>query len=461
MTSNIFFRSLLICVIASGCKKFTDVNAPSSQLVTATVFTSDATLKSAIAGMYSTIAATNAETMQYELSILPSTSADEIRYLTTDISYDPFTNNALTTDDPYVLDMWTGLYNTNYYANSLIAGVQGSTGGLSDSLSRETIAEGKFIRAFCHFYLVNLYGDVPIATTTNAAINNALSRSPKDSVYAQIIRDLKDAQAGMKADYSYANGERTRPNKYAAAALLSRAYLYTSDWANAEAAATTLINYSSLYKLTDISNTFIKNNTEAIWQMSSPVFTGYTLEGQYYNYGAYSSSPNFVLTSSLLAAFEPGDLRFTNWVNTETYTDDTITYYYPYKYKQRTTNTSSAGEYWTPLRLGEQYLIRAEARANQKNLTGAIEDINVIRTRAGLANTTAVSLSDVLTAIEQERRIELFCEYGHRWYDLKRTNRADAVLGADKSGWTSHAALFPIPQLERNNNTNLTQNNGY
>ncbi|WP_121196115.1 RagB/SusD family nutrient uptake outer membrane protein [Mucilaginibacter gracilis] len=136
-------------------------------------------------------------------------------------------------------------------------------------------------------------------------------------------------------------------------------------------------------------------------------------------------------------------------------------YYYFSKYKQKLTNTTATGEYVTYLRLAEQYLIRAEARAKQGNLAGAIADINVIRTRAGLLNTTAVLQPDILLAIEQERRIELFGEYGHRWNDLRRTGRANAVLGALKTTWTANAALYPIPKTEIQNNSNLTQNPGY
>jgi starch-binding outer membrane protein, SusD/RagB family len=63
--------------------------------------------------------------------------------------------------------------------------------------------------------------------------------------------------------------------------------------------------------------------------------------------------------------------------------------------------------------------------------------------------------------IEQQRRFELFSEWSHRWLDLKRTGRADVVLGGSKSGWQSTDALFPIPQQEIDRNRQLTQNQGY
>jgi hypothetical protein len=57
--------------------------------------------------------------------------------------------------------------------------------------------------------------------------------------------------------------------------------------------------------------------------------------------------------------------------------------------------------------------------------------------------------------------MELFCELGHRWFDLHRTNRADAVLAPLKANWQSTDVLYPIPQTARDANANLSQNDGY
>ena len=116
-------------------------------------------------------------------------------------------------------------------------------------------------------------------------------------------------------------------------------------------------------------------------------------------------------------------------------------------------------------RLAEQYLIRAEARAQQNNISGAQADLNAIRTRAGLANVTATTQTGLVTAIYHERQIELFTEFGHRWFDLKRTGQLDAVMGIaapQKGGtWASYKALIPIPASEISINPHLTQNPGY
>jgi hypothetical protein len=136
------------------------------------------------------------------------------------------------------------------------------------------------------------------------------------------------------------------------------------------------------------------------------------------------------------------------------------TYYIPYKYKQDIV-VSGSGEYDMVLRLAEQYLIRAEARARQDKISGAISDLNAIRNRAGLTNTPAIDKESLLLDIEHERQTELFVEWGHRWLDLKRTGRIDEILGLEKTGWKSSAALFPIPQIELSKNSKLKQNVGY
>jgi hypothetical protein len=125
------------------------------------------------------------------------------------------------------------------------------------------------------------------------------------------------------------------------------------------------------------------------------------------------------------------------------------------------------------LRIGEQFLIRAEALAMQSNVSGAVSDLNVIRERAGLDGLSAtLSQTACIAAVEQERRIELMAEWGHRWLDLKRLPavsgaagkvRADEVLSLVKGvNWQSTDVLYPVPAADVKLNPNLNPNNpGY
>lgn len=186
-----------------------------------------------------------------------------------------------------------------------------------------------------------------------------------------------------------------------------------------------------------------------------------TAEGNAFIPASTTAKPTYVLTPALMAAFEQGDARKTAWLKTTAVSGQN--YVFPFKYKQRSAAVPGTppSEHYVILRLTEQYLIRAEARARQSNLDGAKADLNVVRTRSGLSNTLATDESSLLLAIEKERQREFFAEWGHRWFDLKRTGRADAVLGSIKPGWQTTDALYPIPFLEIQNNPFLTQNPGY
>jgi hypothetical protein len=113
------------------------------------------------------------------------------------------------------------------------------------------------------------------------------------------------------------------------------------------------------------------------------------------------------------------------------------------------------------LRLNELYLVRAEARAKQANLAGGLTDLNIIRSRAGLANATAATQESLINLIMHERQVELFCEHGLRWLDLKRTGTVDAVIGAIKPTYKPFQKLYPIPIGEMQKNPSLTQNQDY
>src|SRR5690606_21218692 len=125
---------------------------------------------------------------------------------------------------------WREAYKYINNANAVIEGLSKST-SLSGNTRTQLEGEAKFIRAFCHFYLVNLFGDIPYVTTTDYQKNSTSVRLNATEVYTKIISDLTDAKNLLATDYSFSNGERSQPNRFAAIALLARVYLYTGKWA--------------------------------------------------------------------------------------------------------------------------------------------------------------------------------------------------------------------------------------
>jgi hypothetical protein len=235
--------------------------------------------------------------------------------------------------------------------------------------------------------------------------------------------------------------------------------MHTQDWVKAEELSTQVINSTTYSLVGDLNGVFLKNSQEAIWQLQpvNPVYN--TWEGSATITSA-TANPTYLLTSHLYNSFESGDNRKTAWVGSKVIGGQP--YFFPLKYKIQGGNSGPVTEYYMILRLAEQYLIRAEARARQNNIAGAQADLNKIRNRAGLSNTAASDLTSMLSAVESERRIELMVEWGHRWFDLKRTNRATAVLSVIKGAtWSANDTLWPIPTPQINLNPKLTQNPGY
>ncbi len=292
-------------------------------------------------------------------------------------------------------------------------------------MKNQLIGESEFIRAFCYFYLVNLYGDVPLVLTTNYQVNETVSRTPQQQVYQQMIRDLLDAQGKLSGNYVSYNGsvsaERVRPNSAAATALLARVYLYTDSLSNAEIEASEVIGNSAFILDSNLDNVFISTSQEAIWQLQAPYPLSNTPDGSVFllnMFGGPSATYPYLLADSIVYGFEPGDLRRVNWIDSMVVGG--IAYYFPYKYKLNYTG-QPATEYATLLRLGEQYLIRAEAEAQAGDLNGASSDLNAVRKRAGLGMTTATTQQQLLAAIMRERRFELFTENEcHRWMDSEK-----------------------------------------
>jgi starch-binding outer membrane protein, SusD/RagB family len=458
---NRYFILLIISIsLCAGCKKFVQIPPPLTEVTSSTVFADDATAISAMNGIYSQMMGINAgfaNGYYSSITLLNGLSADELLNFSTNPDQQSFYTNSLESSNGINFSfIWEPAYQYIYDANAVLEGLTNNT-KITSATSRELQGEAKFIRSFCYFYLVNLYGDVPLITSTNFEANAIASRSPAQNVYQQIIADLQNAQTLLVSDYSFSSGERVRPNKWGAASLLARVFLYNGDWKDAETEADSVITYAGIYNLVNnLDSVFLANSAEAIWQLE-PILPGFnTYEGNMFILS--SPSTNAALSPSLLSSFEPGDLRETDWVNN--FVSGTDTFYFPYKYKIQLTGQPLT-EYSMVLRLAEQYLIRAEARAMQNNISGSQSDLNIIRSRAGLPNTPAATQQELINALLHERRVEFFTEWGHRWLDLKRTSHTSLVLGSEKPSWQSLDTLYPIPQAERTADPNLTQNPGY
>jgi hypothetical protein len=476
---NITFVSAIVLMeILAGCKKLVDVKAPPTSLSSDNVYASDPTAASVLTGIYAKMSSGSFGTISSlpAMSLSVALTADELRIYSgvinlTQLSY---YRNSLSSNSQNGggFEVWSVGYPIIFTCNAAIEGMTASN-GITPSVKQQLLGEAKFMRAFVYFYLTSLYGDVPLVLTSDYKANSVLKRAPQSQVYQQIIADLKDAQSELSESYLMADAmttyptsgiQRLRPTKWAATALLARTYLYINDWPNAEVQATILINKTSLYQLEALGNVFLSVSKEAIWQLQ-PVNTGWNTEdGRIFILPSTGPSTLYpvYLSDWLMKAFEPGDTRYTNWISSIKV--GTTLYYFANKYKSAKLN-SPITEYEAVFRLGEQYLIRAEARAEQNNLSGSLQDINAIRARAGLPNSLVADINSLRTVIFHERQVELFMEWAHRWLDMKRTQRTDSIMSIvtpQKGGiWNPNWKLFPLPLADLLVNPNLIQNPGY
>lgn len=470
------FGLWLVLAALPGCRKYLEVPLPISTISGASVFQNDNTAAAALNAVYAQLYTQGTFDGNGGVGFVTGLYGDELKNQSILASNLALYGDAVSSTIGGVTGFWTTLYSRLYAVNLAVEGLKQAT---NLNYQGQWLGEAYFLRGLLYFYQTNLYGDVPLVLSSDYLSNNGLARSPQADVYKQILFDLKQAQSLLGNQYRDATGAvttgRGRPNRAAATALLARVYLYMKDWKNAEAQADSLIADAADYQLLPVSKVFLVNSTEVIWGVVPFQVQGfpYVVKDVKNYYMPAGSTPAkapvlATLADSLVAAFEPGDGRYSNWVGKDTVAASGGTpasvYFYAFKYKANGTYTA-AQETVSMLRLAEQYLVRAEARAQQNNLSGALADLNAVRTRAGLGASAAVTQADVLGAILHERRVELFTEEGHRFFDLRRTGNLDAVmnvLAPLKGGtWSSFKAWWPIPLTDIQNDTRLVQTPGF
>ncbi len=453
------FKAGLIFTLALllvSCDNFVEVPLPKSQLTKVTVFQDYTTANAAMADVFAKIRDRGVLSgTSLGISNLLGNYADELTYYgsPTNTAFAFYSNTVLPSNSTVAL-FWNSSYNQIYAANAVLEGIAGAS--FSSQQKAQLQGEALFVRGLLHFYLLQLFGDVPYIRSTDYAQNNVAARMPSEQVYQNIITDLNAAAEILLP--AYPTAERVRPNSFVVKALLARVYLYKKAFNEAEKMSSAVIGHNAVYGLeANLAKVFLKNSTETLWQFMPAIAGKNTDEGLLFTFTSGPPS-NVALSEQLINFFGAGDLRKSQWTTTVSNTKGT--WYHASKYKEPRVSAVS-NEYSIVLRLAEQYLIRAEARAELGDLNGASEDLNKIRKRAGLLDVVASSKQQLLDAILQERRKELFTEYAHRFFDLKRMDKLDGALSV-KAGWNTSDRLLPIPESELIVNPNLKpQNPGY
>lgn len=377
---------------------------------------------------------------------------------------------------------WQFTYEAIARANAAIAYIPGIP-KIDPDLSSRLVGEAKFLRALSYFHLVNIWGSVPKRIQPNDATNGNISLSSVDEIYALIEQDLRDA-AVSNISISYALKDKGRVTKGAAYGLLAKVHLFRERWGD----CITDISILDTYNIYDLENNYADLFKVGAEESKEVLFAARHLTEQnpglgnilnvYFSpsieNGYYFNAP----TQSFVDAFnekttEDGtDPRLDAsigrpgqpWVNGDVFQADwSPTTYLVKKYDQPLTEVpiGRKSDGYLPymyLRYADILLMKAEALA-QRNTGTDFDDakttLDRVRSRAGLAGTTATTQAQLLDAIRLERRRELGFE-SHRFFDLMRWGRdiAVAALGQDIAAkWTgTERFYFPLPTGETDSN---------
>jgi len=424
--------------IFSSCHKFLDVQ-PTYAVSDDLTITDKASAENAVRGCYRSLSATGYYGATFQFDALMSGNA--LTYTQSSAGQLQFLYHTLTADNNDLKTVWAAVYKAINQANHVISKVPAvKDAGLTDAYRSQLLGEGYFVRALGYFDLARTFGSVQLflEPTTKVADKLGMPRSTQADVYAQVLKDLNAAEPLLPL-----TTVRDRATRKTVWALRARAELYLRQWAAAEADAGRLIADSANYKLVTPYNGFFSktNTTESVFELSysiaypNPMFSNWKSGGNY----VPNDSIRRLLTDPSIGGGRSTLLSING--------TKVLGVLYP---------LSNGTDPVYVIRIAELWLIRAEARAQQNNVSGAQDDLNAVRGRAGVSPAVPGSQEEALDAIEQERRVEFALE-PHRWFDLVRTGRAAAVLNVTDS----RRYIFPIPALERQADPSLDQNAGY
>ena len=319
--------------------------------------------------------------------------------------------------------------------------------GLTTDVINSFLGEVRFIRAYTYWYLLNNWGTPPLITTPTREVTDEALQVPNSSrsaVIDQILSDLQFAEANL------ATSGPNRATSLAATAMLARAYLTAEDYSNALAKAEEVINSGAFSLEANYGNAFTSSRGEAIFYLNFTTVDGNSNAFFYFpsaKGGRLSISPS----PELIASFTSDDLRFAASIDTATVPSE------PHCIKYLDVAAGTDPIYF--IRFAEMYLLAAEAAGHTQDFTKATTYLNMVRSRAGLADET-VDASNYLDLILTEKWKELAFEGPQRLWDLRRNGLAETVLAA--RGYEAPIDnLWPFPQRDIDRNSNLVQNTGY
>ena len=379
-----------------------------------------------------------------------------------------FRDYTITPANTMVYQFWQNFYKSLYNVNLVLDKLEGAD--LDAAYKTKLRGEMLFLRSLYYYNMVQIWGEVPLVTRTlTAAEAQALPRTPVAEINAQIMKDLTEAKSALPVTATVVG----RATKGAVQTLLGKQYLVMGDKTNAGKEFLEVYNgkqYSLLPSFASLWDPKTKNTKESIFEIQylggSPTSSFSTYYREFFPstnvLGFYGSGMNQVV-DNVWNEFEAKDSRKQASIDTG-FVDAKGTFNaarFPKKWADKTApvvgQNIAANNNFIVFRYADLLLLLTEA-------TGDAKYMNEVRARVGLPaygeSGYPQKYNTVALALEHERRMELAFEF-HRWFDLKRTNRAIPVLKEKGKSVTEEKLLLPIPTFVRDQNAIITQNKGY
>ncbi|WP_214073000.1 RagB/SusD family nutrient uptake outer membrane protein [Mucilaginibacter sp. dw_454] len=449
MKKATYIFSLLL--LFTSCKKFLEVQ-PQLQVDQSEAITNAGTAATAVNGLFNLLGSNS-----YYGSNFPSLSylsGGDIQWTGSQSDPSEINKHLTSATNGNVQSAWTAIYKTIAQANYILDKVPGLTDPLlTPALKNQYLGEAHFIRALAYFDLARGWGGVQLVLKpTYASTDNVgIPRSSLADTYAQVLNDLDAAEPLVPTTVS-----RNRVTLRTVQALKARFYLYQKNWVLAEQFATDVLADNANYNLVTPYSAFFANSittptAESVFELAYTI-SNTNNHSTWWLPPASGGRREWAPGNPLVALLnDPTVGGNRNALIGQTAAPGLL--WYGKLYYRNPLGTDPA----YIIRVAELYLIRSEARAEQGNLTGANSaqsDLNAVRARAGVAASTAATLSDILLALEKERQVEFPFETD-RFFNLVRTDRAQTVLSLPDK----HLYLFPIPYNETLVDPNLAGNN--
>ncbi len=440
----------LVVLLFTACSdKFLQLDSHES-LTTSNYFSSEADLKAAVNGIYTNVRqwfGPNTNVSTSPAILIGDMHSDNGRYY-----FNPNYRAAVTVENiaDFVPDnqrfssYWTNFYVWISRSNQILGSIDAVD---FDQTSKNNLkGQALFFRAYSYWWIIRLYGKGVLHTDpVNTLDQTSLPLSDEAALKAQVIADAKEAATLLLDKATQQSGRVTSGSAYM---LLADVYMWYKEWALAETALKNIKGYSLVANYADIFLPSNRNNTESIFEIQYSSSAASYASTFVYNHFPYPSTASQIAewtgvsnptsltegemlcvpTPDLIALYETGDKRMNATVKN---VQDANGAKMPMcsKYLHTHATFRQCDDDFMVYRYAGALLYLAEALNEQGKPAEAVDYLNQVRNRAGLANTTATTQAEVRTAIEKERRVELAFE-GSRWWDLVRTGKVQQVISA-------------------------------